>query len=403
MGPFSSAFVFMRRPTDSDQRSRTLLARIRPHLVHLLPTAILLVLLVPALRRVGFPLVWDWGALLASFAWLALQSIAVAAVFYTIQYPREVWPRLRAHYFQDARRGLLFAAVTAILIVAGGLKFAPIAIVDCIAILEMLQRDRSAESLKDSLQALLPAAAYLFVGLVLAFTYTNVIVRLRFFAAYDPVFNRFDARFFGTTVTVLTERVAALVPEAFFRGLNFVYYGMFAQIGAAVVLSGLSGGAKRSIQFVGTTVLAYYLALVLFYLFPSHGPYYFATDHLARLYNDITAFRTQKIFLQDAWYLWQQKPVRSIPMGFYVAFPCMHIAQPLIVMWFLRRWRRIVLVLAVYDVLLTGAIVLLRWHYFADLLGGVAVAVVVIVLAARRFADEANGNLQALQRAAATN
>lgn len=389
--------------TDSDQRSRVALKLIRHPIIHLAPTALLLAILVPALRRVGFPLVWDWAGLLASFAWLALQSIAIAAVLYTIQAPREIWPRLRAHYFQDARRGFLFAGFAAILAVAGGLKFAPIAIIDCVAVLELLQRDRSREGLKGQVLALLPAAAYLFVGLVLAFTYTNVIVRLRFFAAYDPVFNRFDSRFFGTTVTALTERVAAVVPKGFFKALNFIYYGMFAQIGAALVISGLWGGAKRSVQFVGTTVLAYYLALILFYLFPSHGPYYLAADHFARLYNDISAFRTQRIFLHDAWYLWQQKPVRSVPMGFYVAFPCMHIAQPLIVMWFLRRWRRMVVVLAAYDVLLLAAIVLLQWHYFADLLGGVAVAVVAIALAARRFADEANGNPQALQAAAATN
>ena len=393
----------MIRPTDKDQRSRAPVKLFGAHLIHLVPTAFLLAILAPALRRVGFPLIWDWIGLFASFAWLALQSIAIAGALYSLQAPREVWPRLRAHYLQDARRGLLFAAFAAIVILAGGLNYAPIAIIDCVAVLELLQRDRSRAYLKSSAVSLIPAAAYLFVGLVLAFTYTNVIVRLRFFAAYDPVFNRFDARFFGTTVTALTERVSTVVPAGFFKMLNFIYYGMFAQIGAALVISGLSGGAKRSIQFVGSTVLAYYLALILFYLFPSHGPYYFATDRFARLYNDISAFRTQKIFLHDAWYLWHQKPVRSIPMGFYVAFPCMHMAQPLIVLWFLRRWRRVVGVLAAYDVLLVAAIVLLQWHYFADLLGGVAVAIIAIVMSGRRFADEANGEAQRLQAAAATN
>ncbi len=393
----------MIRPTDKDQRSRTPVKFFGAPLIHLVPTVFLFAILAPVLRRVGFPLVWDWFGLFAGFAWLALQSVAVAAVLYTLQFPRDVWPRLRAHYLQDARRGLLFAAFAAIVILAGGLKFAPIVIIDCVAALELLQRDRSRVGLKSWAVALIPAAAYLFVGLVLAFTYTNVIVRVRFFAAYDPVFNRFDARFFGTTVTALTERVAAVVPEAFFKTLNFIYYGMFAQIGAALVISGLSGGAKRSIQFVGTTVLAYYLALILFYLFPSHGPYFFASDHFARLHNDISAFRTQKIFLHDAWYLWRQKPVRRVPMGFYIAFPCMHIAQPLIVLWFLRRWRRVVGVLAIYDVLLVAAIVLLQWHYFADLLGGVAVAIVAIALSGRRFADEAKTEAHRLQATAATN
>jgi hypothetical protein len=82
-------------------------------------------------------------------------------------------------------------------------------------------------------------------------------------------------------------------------------------------------------------------------------------------------------------YLWQQKPVRTVPMGFYIAFPCMHIAQPLIVLWFLRQWKRMVAALVTYDLLLIAAIILLEWHYFADLLGGVAVAITAILLTAR--------------------
>ena len=361
---------------------------LRPGLIHLVPTAFLLAIAVPVLHHVHFPLIWNWAGLLASFSWLALQAIAVAAVLYTVQVPREVWGRLRSSCFQDVRRGLLLVVLVAILFWAAGLKFAPVAVIDCLAIFEFLRSGRNRDGIKATVLALLPAAAYLFIGLVLAFTYTNVIVRVRFFAEYDPVFNRFDARFFGTTVVALSERFAAVAPESLFKILNFIYYGMFAQIGAALVISGLCGGFKRSIQFVGTIVLAYYVALVLFLLFPSHGPYYFASDTFARLHSQISAFRTQRIFLHDALYLWQQKPVRSVPLGFYIAFPCMHIAQPLIVLWFLRCWRRVVAILAAYDVALVAAIVLLQWHYFADLLGGVAVAGVVILLAARRFADE---------------
>src|SRR5260370_40944597 len=58
----------------------------------------------------------------------------------------------------------------------------------------------------------------------------------------------------------------------------------------------------------------------------------------------------------------------------------MHIAQPLIVMWFLRRWKRIVAVLAAYDVLLVIAIVLVEWHYFVDLLAAVPVAGIAIAI-----------------------
>jgi len=65
-------------------------------------------------------------------------------------------------------------------------------------------------------------------------------------------------------------------------------------------------------------------------------------------------------------------------LRYYLAFPCTHVAQPLIVLWFLRRWKRMVAVLAVYDVFLVPAILMLEWHYFVDMLGGIAIAAVVI-------------------------
>jgi hypothetical protein len=58
----------------------------------------------------------------------------------------------------------------------------------------------------------------------------------------------------------------------------------------------------------------------------------------------------------------------------------MHITQPLIVMWFLRRWKRILVVLAAYDVLLVIAIILLEWHYFVDILAAVPVAGIAIAI-----------------------
>lgn len=371
-----------RQPSTGKFERASFISRIQA--VHLLPTFVLLAFVVPVLHRVHFPLSWDWAGLFQSFGKLALQSVSIAAVLYAIERPAEVLVRFRAQFGKDVRRSVLFAAFVAILVIAVGAQFAITALIDCVAIIEVVQQDRSRQRrLQDRARALLPATAYLFVGLVLAFTYTNAIVRVRFFGLYDTAFDRFDARFVGITVHALAHHVAGLVPPAFFRALNFIYYGMFVQIGAALIICGMSGGAKRSIQFVGTIAVAYYLALILFYLFPSQGPYYVCPQHFSRLPYDLASYRTQKNLLQNALYLWQQKPVRTVPMGFYIAFPCMHIAQPLIVLWFLRQWKRIVAVLVTYDLLLIAAIILLEWHYFADLLGGVAVAITAILLTAR--------------------
>ena len=63
----------------------------------------LLAFLVPVLRRVHFPLSWDWVGLLQSFGKLALQSIAIAAVLYAIERPKDVLARFRSHYASDVR------------------------------------------------------------------------------------------------------------------------------------------------------------------------------------------------------------------------------------------------------------------------------------------------------------
>ena len=66
----------------------------------------------------------------------------------------------------------------------------------------------------------------------------------------------------------------------------------------------------------------------------------------------------------------------------------MHVVQPLIVIWFLRRWRRMVIALAAYDVLLVAAIIMLEWHYVIDIIAGVFVAALAIVIVEWPFRRE---------------
>jgi hypothetical protein len=84
------------------------------------------------------------------------------------------------------------------------------------------------------------------------------------------------------------------------------------------------------------------------------------------------------------------RSLSQVDTDYFVAFPCLHIAQPLIVIWFLRRWKRIVIFLIAYDLLLIPSILLLEWHYVVDLIGGVAVASMAIWLNERR-ANNATG------------
>jgi hypothetical protein len=155
---------------------------------------------------------------------------------------------------------------------------------------------------------------------------------------------------------------------------------MFAQIGAALLLTSFIYGKSRGFRFVGAILTAYYLALALFYLWPSQGPYYLCAIHFSDFPNTLQTYAIQKQSILNSQALWNHTPLRRISTDYYIAFPCMHVVQPLIALWFLRRWKRIVLVLAAYDALLVAAILLLEWHYAVDLLGGVLVAIAAIAL-----------------------
>jgi hypothetical protein len=95
----------------------------------------------------------------------------------------------------------------------------------------------------------------------------------------------------------------------------------------------------------------------------------------------------QRTFIANAKFMSSPyKSLSKVNTDYFIAFPSLHIALPIIVAWFMRRWKRIVLCLVVYDIVLIPAILLLEWHYVIDLLGGIAVA--VIAISVNRFPDE---------------
>ena len=131
---------------------------------------------------------------------------------------------------------------------------------------------------------------------------------------------------------------------------------------------------------MGTILTAYYLALIVFFLWPSQGPYYLCATHFSQFPSTLLSYASQSASLETSKALWNHVRRGRISFDYFIAFPCMHIAQPLIAMWFLRRWRRMIIALAAYDVFLLVAIVLLEWHYIVDVFAGILVAGVAIAM-----------------------
>lgn len=351
--------------------------------VHFYLAALMAIALIPAMKAARLPLQFDWTHLLQAWTGLMFHAMALACVLYVIGggYQATLRPVL-LRYWNDKRRLILLVPLLVELVYLFSLPVALVVTVAFLAIIELAERTRKKPgALLDASRAVLLPGVYLFAGLVMVFAYNDVIASFRFFGAYDPAFKIADSWILhGATVSGIAHRVGAHLPVAAYRFFEFVYFGMFSQIGAGIILVGLCLGISKAFRLVGTLLTAYFFALLCFYFWPSHGPYYSCAIHFAAFPNQLTSYGAQQTLLARARGLWEGRGIGSIGTDYYIAFPCMHIAQPLIVMWFLRLWKRIVVVLTAVNAVLVAAILLLEWHYFVDVLGGVAAAALAVAI-----------------------
>jgi hypothetical protein len=358
---------------------------INPRYWHYWISLLLATALVPIAQRLHLPLNFEWQRLaIAYWIVLAAQSIFVAVLLSVIAWPASLtiyplWQRCR----RQPMRILLALLFCAVLFWAFGWIKALVLTLDAIALLELYERNGRFGLRRDLVAVVLPGA-YFFAGFLLVLAYNVIIVSVRYPFAYDPVFNAADQWILhGATVSTLSHWALQALPLRFFHFLEFIYFGMFWQIGAAIILVSLFYGRACGMQFIGTILLAYYLALAAFYLWPSQGPYYLCPAHFSRFPSTLQAYNIEKFLMSDAQGLWNHVPIHRISTDYFIAFPCMHIAQPLIVLWFLRRWKRMFIALCAYDLLLIASILLLEFHYFVDILGGLLVAAIAIFVTAR--------------------
>jgi hypothetical protein len=355
---------------------------ITPRYWHCWISLFLVVALVPVLRSQHLPLKFDWITLsVAYWILLAAQAIFVAALLLVIGLPRQ---QARKPFFARYRRSPL--RVVALLFYFAILAWVTTSVralvltVDTIALLELHERQR-AHGLRRAVTSMLPAAAYLFFGFLMVLAYNCAIVSVRYNFATDPALAAIDRWILhGHSVWDLTHWAVQAFPLSFFRVLEFIYFGMFPQIGATIVLVALCDGRARALQFVGTILMSYYLALAIFYIWPAQGPYYLCPEHFSRFPAGLQSYTIQKTLIPRALALWHHEPLSRISTDYFIGFPCMHIVQPLIVLWFLRRWRGMVIALAAYDVLLVAAVLLLEMHYVIDFLVGLIVAALAIAI-----------------------
>ena len=156
--------------------------------------------------------------------------------------------------------------------------------------------------------------------------YNNVIVSVRNNFATDPALAAIDHwMLHGHSVSQLTHWALQTFPLSFFKSLEFIYFGMFLQIGATLILLALCDGRTQALQFVGTILTSYYLALIIFYIWPAQGPYTLCPAHFSRFPASLQSYNIQKTLIPHALALWRHEPISRISTDYFIAFPCMHI------------------------------------------------------------------------------
>jgi PAP2 superfamily protein len=357
--------------------------------LHWIVTASAGVLLVVGCHFEGLPLRVNWPLLIRAF-WggMTVGAIFTATLLYVIGFPlsqtvKPVW----IHYKQQKARIPVFLVFATWMLLHFGVALGGIIVFDGLVLAELMDRSRgSLDTIATALRSVAGPAVYLFFGLVAVFCYNDLIASMKFIGAYDAFFLRLDSFLMnGLSISGLAHSLATRLPVQVFEIAEFIYFGMFGQVSAGLVLTALCLGRRESFRFVGTILTAYGISLALFYLWPTIGPFYtcpaHSLPHVRLASYDYQQYAVQRAHLLAA----SSKQLNTINADYFIAFPCMHIAQPLIVMWFLRRWKRITYALVLYDVVLIPAILLLEWHYLVDVIGGILVAGAAIVLASIRL------------------
>jgi hypothetical protein len=347
---------------------------------------VLILLLFPAFTLARLPFGIDLVQIATAF-WggTAVDSAAMAIFLVVVGFPLDqtlmpVWSRYRAQKVRIAIAVLL----AVYLVFALGFRLGLLVTVDALGVVELMERKKQA--FEHSLIDIFVPALFLFCGLVMVFAFNHAIAGIRFAGTYDEALNRLDWTLFHANVSSIAHWGLNHLPPWFFKFLEFVYFGLYTRIGAVLVLTALLGNQKYAVKYVRTLLICFAIALVVFFVFPAKGPYSICPIHLSNYPRSLPTFWTQESLLAKARMLWAHTLTPNAALvnlaDYYISFPCMHAALPIVGLWFLRPWRRIALfMLVLYVGLLLPAIILLEWHYIVDLFGGFAAAFLAIWLA----------------------
>jgi hypothetical protein len=338
---------------------------------------------VPAFKAAGLHISINWQRLIPMY-WVGLgtRSVLAAVILALIGLPSKITIKpVWAHFAAQKPRLIIFGAFVGWALWKFGVYLGLVWIAVALVSTEIYDRtEGKPRILAKPLGSVILPAMYLFAGLILVFVYNHLLAAVKDPGQYDWLFLKMDSYLLhGSTISDLTRKASVGFSPRIFALAEIVYYRMFDQVGAAILLISAYQGLKRGLRLVGTMLTTYYIAILLFYLWPSMGPFYTCPNHFVHFPQWLVTYSSQQNLISNVKFLaGPSKALGQVNTDYFIAFPSLHIALPIIVLWFMRRWKRIVWFLVAFDIVLVPAILLLEWHYLVDLIGGAAVAAIAI-------------------------
>jgi len=328
-----------------------------------------LLLIYPAYKLAHLPLRIDFRYFAIVF-WTMSVALApfAAIVFVLIGRPEKLRPYL------TVKRLAIGSALCAVLVFISG----AIGVVEAVAVLVVAEVVLLG---KKSLAILIPVGYVLIVELIQG-SFNHAIAGIRNPQLYDSALNNLDRVLFGFTAVDLNRWAMDHYPHWCFNLLDGVYNTLFIRLLAVLMVCTCLKGQRYAMAYARTIALCYAIGLVVYFAVPAKGPY--SIEPSAQTWTK--SYLIQKALTNKSRMIWAHGPEATKSMAgpddYYISFPSLHVALPLVAIWFLRPWKRLAWIYSVYYVFwLLPSIFLLEWHYFIDFFGGIATAAVVLWIA----------------------
>lgn len=157
--------------------------------------------------------------------------------------------------------------------------------------------------------------------------------------------------------------------------LNFAYDTLLYQTALVLIVLGLGNDRAALEKFLVSFMLAAMISLGLFAIFPADGP--FVTYGFAPSLDQAQFLDHFRAMREGTRTLATYRGAEGL-----ITFPSFHVAWAIVITWSLRRRRRPLFVgVLALNLLVVASTMTTGWHYFADVLGGAAVATAAIAVA----------------------